>query len=445
VEKRLLAFPEVATVVSKTGRAEISEDPMGPEQTDVFIMLKPRGAFAGGRSKAELVTAIAADLAQVPGLRYSFSQPIALRVNELISGVKSDLAVKIFGTDLDLLKDVADRAAAAMQTVPGAVDIKVEQVAGMAQLDAVIDREQAARHGIDVGLINDTIETASAGRVATTLIEGDRRLAVVVRFPEAARRDVAELERLLVPAPGGERVPLGQRASFELVEAPAQVTRENGRRRVVVEANVRGRDLGGFVDDVRAAVDPLARELPSGYRLEYGGQFENQQRAMRQLSIVVPMALLLIMILLHLALGSFRHAFLVLLNLPFALVGGVIAVVVYGMPLSVSAAVAFIVLLGIAVQNAVVLVAFFRQLRETGCSLEETITRGCDLRFRPLLMTALTSFIGHAPMLFAAGSGADIQKPLAVVVMGGLITSTLLTLVVMPVVYGWVEARRGER
>jgi len=445
LEKRLLAFPEVATVVSKTGRAEISEDPMGPEQTDLFVMLKPRRAFAGGRSKTELVDAIAADLAQVPGLRYSFSQPIALRVNELISGVKSDLAVKIFGTDLDLLKDVADRAAAAMGAVPGAVDIKVEQVAGMAQLDAVIDREQAARHGIDVGLINDTIETASAGRVATTLIEEDRRIAVVVRFPEAARRDVAELERLLVPAPGGERVPLGQLARFELVEAPAQVTRENGRRRVVVEANVRGRDLGGFVDDVRAAVDPLARELPSGYRLEYGGQFENQQRAMRQLSIVVPMALLLIMILLHLALGSFRHAFLVLLNLPFALVGGVVAVVVYGMPLSVSAAVAFIVLLGIAVQNAVVLVAFFRQLREAGCSLEETITRGCDLRFRPLLMTALTSFIGHAPMLLATGSGADIQKPLAVVVMGGLITSTLLTLVVMPVVYGWVEARRGGR
>jgi cobalt-zinc-cadmium resistance protein CzcA len=336
LEKRLLTFPEVETVVSKTGRAEISEDPMGPEQTDVIVMLKPRGKFSRGRDKAELVDAISRDLARVPGLRYSFSQPIALRVNELISGVKSDLAVKIFGPDLDLLKDVADRAAAAMGAVPGAADIKVEQVSGMSQLDAVIDREAAARHGIDVGLINDTIETAAAGRLATTLIEEDRRVAVVVRFPEAARRDVAELERLLVPAPGGERVPLGQLATFTLVEAPAQVTRENGMRRVVVEANVRGRDLGGFVDDVRAAVSPLAAELPSGYRLEYGGQFENQQRAMRQLSIVVPVALLLIMILLHLALGSFRHAFLVLLNLPFALVGGVVAVVAFGMPLSVS-------------------------------------------------------------------------------------------------------------
>jgi cobalt-zinc-cadmium resistance protein CzcA len=445
LEKRLLAFPEVSTVVSKTGRAEISEDPMGPEQTDVFVMLKPRGKFSRGRDKAELVAAIAADLAEVPGLRYSFSQPIALRVNELISGVKSDLAVKIFGPDLTILKDVADRAAAAMGGVDGAADIKVEQVAGMAQLDAVIDREAAARHGIDVGTINETIETAAAGRLATTLIEEDRRIAVVVRFPESARRDVAELERLLVPAPGGERVPLGQLAEFQLIEAPAQVTRENGMRRVVVEANVRGRDLGGFVDDVRAAVGPLADGLPSGYRIEYGGQFENQQRAMRQLAIVVPIALLLIMILLHLALGSFRHAFLVLLNLPFALVGGVLAVVAYGIPLSVSAAVAFIVLLGVAVQNGVVLVAFFRQLREGGSSLDETITRGCDLRFRPLLMTALTSFIGHAPMLFATGSGADIQKPLAVVVMGGLITCTLLTLVVLPVVYGWVEERRGAR
>lgn len=445
LETRLLTFPEVATVVSKTGRAEISEDPMGPEQTDVFVMLKPRGAFGRGRGKAELVEAIAADLGRVPGLRYSFSQPIALRVNELISGVKSDLAVKIFGPDLDLLKDVADRTAAAMDGVRGAADIKVEQVAGMSQLDAVIDREAAARHGIDVGLINETIETAAAGRLATTLIEEDRRVAVVVRLAEAARRDVAELERLLVPAPGGERVPLGQLATFILVEAPAQVTRENGMRRVVVEANVRGRDLGGFVDDVRAAVSPLADELPSGYRLEYGGQFENQQRAMRQLAIVVPIALLLIMILLHLALGSFRNAFLVLLNLPFALVGGVLAVIAWGIPLSVSAAVAFIVLLGVAVQNGVVLVAFFRQLRESGCSLDETITRGCDLRFRPLLMTALTSFIGHLPMLFATGSGADIQKPLAVVVMGGLITSTLLTLLVLPVVYGWVEERRGVR
>jgi cobalt-zinc-cadmium resistance protein CzcA len=435
MERRLLRFPEVDTVVSKTGRAEISEDPMGPEQTDLFIMLKPRKQWGTGRDKAELVEAMQEDLAEIPGLRLSFSQPIALRVNELISGVKSDLAIEIFGPDLAVLEELADRAAATLGGIEGARDVKVEQVSGVSQIDVVIDREAAARHGIGVGTVNATIETAIAGTRATTLIEGQRRFAVVVRFPERARRDVAQLERLLVPAPGGERVPLAQIARFELVEAPAQVSRENGMRRVVVESNVRGRDLGGFVGEVRDRFAPHVKALPSGYYVEYGGQFENQERAMRQLAIVVPVALLLIMVLLYLALGSLRSSLLVLLNLPFALVGGVIAVVAFRMPISVSAAVAFIVLLGIAVQNGVVLVAFFRQLRERGETVADTVLKGCDLRFRPLLMTALTSFIGHLPMLFATGAGADIQKPLAVVVMGGLVTSTLLTLFVLPAIY----------
>jgi len=447
VEKALLAFPEVETVVSKTGRAEISEDPMGPEQSDVFVMLKPRRNWTKGRSKAQLVEAMQNTLGEIPGLRLSFSQPIALRVNELISGVKSDLAVKVFGPDLARLKAFADRAAAALRGVEGARDVKVEQVSGMTQLDVVVDREAAARHGVDVATVNDTVETAVAGRRATTLVEDERRIAVVARFPEAARRDIPELKRLLVPAPGGERVPLEQLARFELVEAPAQVGRENGMRRVVVEANVRGRDLGGFVEDVQARLAPLAQELPPGYFVEYGGQFENQQRAMRQLAVVVPAALLLVLVLLYLALGSARDSLLVLLNLPFALVGGVVAVVIFGMPLSVSAAVAFVVLLGVAVQNGVVLVAFFRQLRERGESVADTVAKGCALRFRPLVMTALTSFIGHLPMLYATGSGADIQKPLAVVVMGGLVTSTLLTLLVLPAVYAWSAGgrSRGER
>ena len=251
IEKTLLGFPEVETVVSKTGRAEISEDPMGPEQTDVFVMLKPRRTWKSGRSKAELADAMQRELAQLPGLRYSFSQPIALRVNELISGVKSDLAVKVFGPDLPTLKGFADRIGAALMGVRGAADVKVEQVSGMSQYDLVIDREAAARHGIGVGDVNETIETAIAGRVATTLIEGQRRFAVAVRFPEENRRDIQDIERLLVRAPGGERVPLGELAAVRLVEAPAQVSRENGMRRVVVEANVRGRDLGGFVEDAR--------------------------------------------------------------------------------------------------------------------------------------------------------------------------------------------------
>ena len=442
IEERLRSYPEVATVVSKTGRAEISEDPMGPEQTDVVIMLKPRRQWGTGRDKAELVEAIQRDLGAIPGLRSSFSQPIALRVNELISGVKSDLAVKVFGDDLAVLKGFADGAAAVLQGIDGARDVKVEQVAGMAQIDAVIDRAAAARHGLTVADINAVIETAVAGTQATTLIEAERRIAVVVRFPEAARAGLAGLKRLLVAAPGGERVPLGRLADFQVVEAPAQVSRENGLRRVVAEVNVRGRDLGGFVEEARSRLAPLTASLPEGYRVEYGGQFENQQRAMRQLAIVVPVALLLILVLLYLALGSLGDSLLVLLNLPFALVGGVVALVAFGLPLSVSAAVAFIVLLGVAVQNGVVLVAFFRQLRAGGATLAEAVSQGCDLRFRPLLMTALTSFIGHLPMLYATGSGADIQKPLAVVVMGGLITSTLLTLLVLPTIYILAGSRR---
>jgi cobalt-zinc-cadmium resistance protein CzcA len=327
-----------------------------------------------------------------------------------------------------------------MGGVAGARDTKVEQISGMTQLDVVVDRDAVARYGIDIADVNDTIETAVAGRQASTLIEDQRRFAIVVRFPAAARADIPAIERLLIPAPGGERVPLALVARIALVEAPAQVSRENGMRRVVIEANVRGRDLGGFVEDVQARIAPLAKELPSGYFVEYGGQFENQQRAMRQLAIVVPIALLLILVLLFMALGSVKSSLLVLAVLPFAVVGGVVAVVIARMPLSVSAAVAFIVLLGIAVQNGVVLITFFRQLRQRGRTVAETIREGCELRFRPLMMTALTAFIGQLPLLYATGSGADIQKPLAVVVMGGLVTSTLLTLVVLPTLYGWTAA-----
>jgi cobalt-zinc-cadmium resistance protein CzcA len=437
IEKRLLQFPEVDTVVSKSGRAEISEDPMGPEQTDVFIMLKPRKQWGAGRDKAGLIEAIQQDLAQIPGLRLSFSQPIALRVNELISGVKSDLAVKVFGDDLGLLKKFGDRIATVLRGIEGARDIKVEQVSGMNQLDVEIDRAAVARYGINMADVNESIETGVGGLAATTLIEGQRRFKVVVRLPEAERSWLPQVEQLLIPAPGGERVPLAQLATMRLVEAPAQIGRENGIRRVVAETNIRGRDLGGFVAEVQQKLAAMTSELPSGYFLEYGGQFENQQRAMRQLSIVVPIALLLILVLLYMALGSVKSSLLVLLNLPFALVGGVLAVVVFRMNLSVSAAVGFIVLLGIAVQNGVVLVAFFRQLRERGLGIAETVREGCNLRFRPLLMTALVSFIGQLPMLYATGSGADIQRPLAVVVMGGLITSTLLTLLVLPAIYGW--------
>ena len=446
IEKRILAgFPEVTTVVSKTGRAEISEDPMGPEQTDIFIMLKPRKEWKTGRNKAELVEALQKELSVVPGLRLSFSQPIALRVNELISGVKSDLAVKVYGSDIKKLKDYADRIAGVLTGLRGAQDVRVEQVSGMEQVEITLNRQELARYGINVSDVNELIETAIAGKEATRVVDGQQRIATVVRFPASERSDILSLERLILRGAAGERVPLSRVAKISTVEGPAQISREKSMRRVAAEANIRGRDLGGFVAEVKKSLAQIESELPPGYFLEFGGQFENQQRAMQRLSIVVPIALLLILFFLYLALGSLRDSLLVVLNLPFALVGGIIAVWVFRMNLSVSSAVAFIVLLGIAVQNGVVLVAFFRQLRAEGKSVDETVTTGCNLRFRPLLMTALVSFIGHFPMLYATGSGADIQKPLAVVVMGGLITSTLLTLIVLPTIYDWFETRADAR
>ena len=443
MERRLREnFPEVTAVVSKTGRAEISEDPMGPEQTDLLIMLKPRKEWTTVKTKPELVAALQLELGKIPGIRLSFSQPIALRVNELISGLKSDLAVKIYGDDITLLKGFADQAAAILGGLRGANDSRVEQVSGMEQIEIDLDRTAMARYGISVADVNATIETALAGTEATRVVEGQRRIAVVVRFPEEARADLDAVGRILFTGAGGERVPLAKLATIATVEGPAQISREKGMRRVAAEVNIRGRDLGGFVAEAQQKLAGLESSLPSGYFMEYGGQFENQQRAMRRLAIVVPLALTLVLILLYLALGSFRDSLLVILNLPFALVGGVLAIAAIGMPLSVSAAVAFIVLLGVAVQNGVVLIAFFRQLRAEGRSVADTVRTGCDLRFRPLIMTALCSFIGHVPMLYATGSGADIQKPLAVVVMGGLVTSTILTLIVLPTLYEWLESRR---
>jgi len=446
MEKRLrAAFPEVTAVISKTGRAEISEDPMGPEQTDLLIMLKDRKEWTTAKSKPELVGAMQRELGSIPGVRLSFSQPIALRVNELISGVKSDLAVKVYGEDIGLLKGFADQAAAILGSLEGAGDARVEQVSGMEQIEISLDRPAMARYGISVAEVNETIETALAGSEATRVVEGQRRVAVVVRFPPEARNDLEAVGQILFTGAGGARVPLSQIATIATVEGPAQISREKGMRRVAAEVNIRGRDLGGFVAEAKTRLAGLESSLPPGYFLEYGGQFENQQRAMQRLAIVVPLALTLIFILLYMALGSFRDSLLVILNLPFALGGGVLAIAAIGMPLSVSAAVAFIVLLGIAVQNGVVLITFFRQLREEGRSVEETISSGCDLRFRPLIMTALCSFIGLVPMLYATGSGADIQKPLAVVVMGGLVTSTLLTLIVLPTIYEWLENRKQTK
>ncbi len=440
IERRLLAaFPEVRTVVTKTGRAVISEDPMGPEQNDVFIMLHPEKAWRTGRDKAALVAAIQDVLGEIPGIRPAFSQPIALRVNELLSGVKSDVAVKLFGPELDRLRESANDVAAAISGVDGAEDVKVEQVSGFAQVEVVVDRNEIARHRINVDDINAIIETAVGGKVATTVVEGQKRFALLVRFPEAYRGSMDALERILVPSPAGARFPLGQLADIRRVEAPAQISREDGMRRVVVECNIRGRDMGGFVSDIKDAIAPIAHALPAGYFVDIGGQFENQQRAMARLAVVVPVAVLLIFLMLFLTFKSVRHALLVMMTLPFGLIGGVFAVLLLRINLSVPAIVGFIALFGATVQDGAVLVTFFNRFRQQGTPMAEMVREVCAMRFISVVMTSLTTLCGLLPMVYATGSGSEVQRPLAAVVLGGLLTSLFLTLVVLPVLYTLLE------
>lgn len=441
IGKMLKVVPEIETVVGKTGRAEISEDPMGPEQTDFVIMLKSREKFPNGRRKAEVTEHIREVLSQVPGLRHSFSQPIALRVNELISGIKSDVAVKIFGDDLDKLAVIAAEVAGVLGATPGAFDTKAAQLSGMQQFDIEIDRAAAARYGLNCSEINELIETAVGGKVATTIIEGQRRFDLQIRYPENLRKNQDDIMNLKIMSPAGQLIPMLQVAKIKPVEIPIEIKRENGLRSLVVETNVRNRDLGGFIADLQVRLEPLEKKLPTGYFLTLGGQFENQQRAMKRLGLVVPVVLLFILVLLVMALGKLRDALLVIAILPFALVGGVIALWLWKMTFSVSAAIAFIVLLGVAVQNGVLLISFLRQLLDEGKTLPVAIRQACALRYRAIMMTSLTSFIGHMPMLLSDGSGADIQKPLALVVNGGLISSTLLTLFVLPVIFAIVEKR----
>jgi len=445
LERRLRDFPEVEAVVTKTGRAEISEDPMGPEQSDVFVMLKPRDEWPSGRSKEELVRALEAALVGVPGLRLSFSQPIALRVNELISGIKSDVAIKIFGPDLEVLRASAEELGQQLNTVRGASDVRVEQISGFMQLDVEIDRRAIARYRLNVSDVNALIETAVGGQVATEVVEGQRRFAVLVRLPLERRRGIEEIGRLVLATPDGARVPLAQVARLREVEAPAQISRQDGMRRIVVECNVRGRDLGSFVEELNTLIGPLQRRLPPGYRVDLGGQFENQQRAMARLAWVVPLSIGLIFIFLFSAFGSLKRALVVLLNLPFALVGGVIVLFVADINLSVSAVVGFIALFGIAVENGVVLVSFIGQRATADRPLREAVREACLLRVRPLLMTSATTLLGLAPMLLATGSGSEIQRPLAAVVLGGLVTSTMLTLVVLPALYLLAESVTAKK
>ncbi len=445
IEKLLLAkLPEITSVVSKTGRAEISEDPMGPEQSDLLIMLKPRGQWSKGMTREELVRRINQELAAIPGIRPAFSQPIALRVNELISGIKSDLAIKVIGDDMDRLREIGEKIAPALASIEGAQDVKIEQVSGLSQLEVRQDHQAMARHKINAEDINSLIETAVGGKVATTVFEGQRRFDVLVRFPEDTRNTAARIGSLMIPSPAGYNVPLAELAQIEQVEVPAQVSREDSTRRVIVECNIRGRDTGSFVKEAKEKLAAVEAGLPTGYRLVFGGQFENQQRAMSRLKVLVPVAVFLIFMMLFASLNSLKSAVLILANLPFAVIGGIAAIWLLDINLSVSASIGFIALLGVAVENGLLLVSFMDQLRGEGASVQDAVERACHLRIRPLIMTTATTLLGLLPMVYATGSGSELQKPLVAVIFGGLISSLALTLIILPVLYTMVNRRKEQ-
>ncbi len=435
IEQVLLAkFPaEVKRVWSRTGTAEVATDAMGLELTDVFVSLQPRDRWKRAATQDELAAEMKAELADLPGMRMSFLQPIEMRVNEMIAGVRSDLGVKVFGDDLDVLKATAREVEAVIRTVPGAADVTVEQVTGQPVLQITVDRAAIGRYGIAARDVLDVVEAAGT-RVTGQVREGERRFDLAVRLRDEYREDPARLASIPVRTPGGERVPLGQLTTIRELSGPTTIQREWAKRRLVVQANVRGRDLGGFVDEVR---DRIGREveLPTGYFVRFGGQFENLERAQRRLMVVVPLALALIFGLLYLTYRRVQDSLRIFAGVPFAVVGGVVALLARGLPFSISAAVGFIALSGVSVLGDMVLVSRVRQLLGRGLPLGEAIREAALTRLRPVLMTAAVAALGFLPMALNTGVGAEVQRPLATVVIGGIISSTLLTLLVLPVLY----------
>src|SRR6185312_14234153 len=439
VEKVLRSFPEVTKVISKTGRAEVATDPMSVDLSDIYVELKPPAQWTSAHTREELVEKMSQALEnKAPGAVYSFSQPIELRVAELISGVRSDIAIKLFGDDLDTLTRKADEIARVVMRVRGAEDVKVEATSGLPQLQIKPDRAAIARYGINVEDVNDLVESIIAGKDAGLVYEGEQRFNLVVRLHQDASRDVETIKNLLVSAPNGARVPLAQLAEIKLVEGPAQISREDTRRRIGVELNVRGRDIKSFVEEAEKKIAADV-QLPSGYYLTWGGQFENLQRATARLMIVVPLALFLIFVLLFTTFNSVKQAVLIYTSIPLAVVGGVLALWLRGLPFSISAGVGFIALFGVAVLDGVVMVSYINQLRDQGRSLGQAVKEGASARLRPILMTALVASLGFVPMAISSSAGAEVQRPLATVVIGGLLVSTVLKLFVLPMLYGWFE------
>ena len=453
LEKTLMAqVPEILRVFARTGTAEIASDPMPPNISDSYVMLKPKDQWPDpNKSRETLIADIQRASAIVPGSAYELSQPIQLRFNELISGVRSDVAVKVFGDDMAVLNATAGEIAETLQKLEGASEVKVEQTSGLPVLTINIDRDKAARFGLNVGDVQDTIAVAVGGRQAGTLYEGDRRFDMVVRLSDALRTDIDGLSRLLIPVPAlagnaaGQLgfIALSQVASLDLVLGPNQISRENGKRLVIVSANVRGRDIGSFVAEAETAISAQVK-VPAGYWTTWGGQFEQLKEASERLRIVVPVALLLVFGLLFMMFNNLKDGLLVFTGIPFALTGGIMALWLRDIPLSISAGVGFIALSGVAVLNGLVMIAFIRNLREEGRSLSVAIHEGALTRLRPVLMTALVASLGFIPMALATGTGAEVQRPLATVVIGGIISSTLLTLLVLPALYQWAHRKEEE-
>lgn len=441
IEKVVTEVPEVVTVVSKTGRPDLATDPMGVYQTDVYVKLQPKNKWAWGRTKESIIEDLAKRLnEEVPGSSFNFTQPIAMRVDELVSGVRSDIAVKLFGDNINVLTEKANEIEKAVRTVKGVADLQVEKLSGSGQLLITPDRQKMARYGVNIADIRTLVETAILGTPVSEVLDGKKRFTLRVKFPEGSAIELEDIGRLLIETTNGPRIPLAQVANVEMGQGLEVVNREFGQRRIIVQCNVRGRDIGSFVQEGQKRIEKAVK-LPPGYYIEWGGQFENQQRAMNKLMLVVPLSILIIFFLLMATFSSYKHALLVMLNVPFALIGGVIALWVRGMYLNVPACVGFIALFGVAVLNGLVLVSYMNQLRSEGVGLMEAIRQGAETRLRPVLMTALVATLGFMPMALSTGSGAEVQKPLATVVIGGLITSTLLTLVVLPVIYSWISQR----
>lgn len=437
--KAVAEVPGVRMVVSKLGRGESPADPAGPNESDPIVLLDPKS----GRSQDEIDEDIRQRLSSIPGVQIVLSQPISERVDEMVTGVRSQLAIKVFGDELGELKRLSEQVARVLKSVEGSRDIRIERLSGQQALTVDIDRKAIARHGINVADVHSLIETAIGGKEVTTLYEGERRYNVVVRFPAAARQSAEAIGNTLLTTPDGAQVPLYSVARIELVDGPAQISRESGKRRVVVGANVEGRDLAGYVAEVQQRLAQEVR-LPEGYEFRFGGQFENMERAMGTLAVIVPLTIAAIFFLLFLLFNSVRLASLIILVLPFASIGGLVGLFVTGEYLSVPASVGFIALWGIAVLNGVVLVTCIRRLREDGLAVAAAVREGCVQRFRPVMMTATVALLGLVPFLFATGPGSEVQRPLAIVVIGGLISSTLLTLVVLPTLYRWFDEKPTE-